>query len=187
MNVDCVLDQITNDLMDQLKQQMAALLQEAQSRIEQLQSELQTEQQRRLAAEQQLETLQGELALERQLCAAAQADVAQIHSAIAEQLEIAEAEHEAEQAAQAEQQRHWVEQIDDLKAERDVLQGELRQERFWREQLQKRIEALRLAAVDLFGGELVRPPAPGAMAVPNSVDALLVTAGQTGREYSIPN
>jgi hypothetical protein len=68
-----------------------------------------------------------------------------------------------------------------------LLQGELRQERFWREQLQKRIEALRLAAVDLFEGELVGPPAPGAMVVPNSVDALLVTAGQTGREYSIPN
>jgi hypothetical protein len=187
MNVDCVLDQITNGLMDQLKQQMAALLQEAHGRIEQLQTELQTEQQRRLAAEQQLETLQGELTLERQLCAAAQAEVAQIHSAIAEQLEIAEAEHEAEQAADAETQRRWVEQIDDLKAERDVLQGELRQERFWREQLQKRIEALRLAAVDLFGGELAGPPAPGAMVVPNSVDALLVTAGQTGREYSIPN
>jgi len=69
----------------------------------------------------------------------------------------------------------------------DVLQGELRQERFWREQLQKRIEALRLAAEDLFDGELVGPPAPGAMVAPNSVDALLVTAGQTGRKYSIPN
>lgn len=97
---------------------------------------------------------------------AAQEEVAQIHSAIAEQLEIAEAEHEAEQAADAETQRRWVEQIDDLKAEQDVLQGELRQERFWREQLQKRIEALRLAAVDLSGGELVGPPAPGAMVVP---------------------
>lgn len=176
MNVEHAVDQLTTSLVEQFKGQMTALLQEAQARIEQLEQELRDQQQARLQAEEQLRDLQHrhaclqqELDQERQTSSAARQEVEHIHAVIAEQLERAEAEQEAEQVVLAEQERRWREQC-------EALQAELSQERLWRDQLQQRIEALRSAAAELFSADF---PA-AAITVPDTVNELLATAATPG-------
>ena len=157
MTIDQVVADLSTALTEQLKIQLSALMAEAQASIRSLEQQLLEERQRREQAQQQLEALQQshqavkeELVAERQARAAADQQVQTIHAAIAEQLDHAEAEHAAEQAARAEQERGWTVQL-------ETLRGELLQERQWRDQQQRRIETLRHAAAALLVDELPFP------------------------------
>ena len=181
MSFDQAVVDLSAAVAQQLQSQLGALMAEAQESIRALEQQLAEERQRREQVEQQLDALQHshtalqqELELERQARSAADQQVETIHAAIAEQLELAEAEHAAEQAARAEQERCWSEQQKSLRAE-------LQQERQWREQLQQRIETLRQAAAALLVDDLPGAALPQPLLQPLTIhasgDGLLAGSG----------
>jgi chromosome segregation protein len=172
MSLDQTVSELSKRIADQLADQMEALLSEAKATIARLEDELRHEQQRREQIEAQFQELECfwramkmELCKERQSREAAVQEVETIHAAIAEQLERAEAEHAANQAAEAERERRWSEQ-------HRVLQEQFSQERFLRERLQQRVENLRNAAADLFATDVQLP----GVAIPESESDLLANA-----------
>lgn len=172
MSLDQAVSELSTRIAEQLADQMGALLSEAMATIARLEQDLLDEQQRREQAEAQLQELEHvrqalamELCMERQSREAAVQEVETIHAVIAEQLEVAEAEHAANQAAEAERERRWSEQL-------DVLQEQFSQEKFLRERLQQRVENLRSAAADLFATDVQLP----GVAIPGSVNDLLANA-----------
>lgn len=184
VNVEQSVQDLSAAIAEQLQAQLLTLLHDSQATIEQLRGELESERQRREAAEAQLialqhqqEAMEQELIQARATSAAAADEIAGIHAAIAAQLEHAEAEHQAQQAAEAAREQHWREQL-------EALQAAFQQERFWRELLQGRVEALRRAAADLFsmdGPSL--PPIPisaGTNEAVNGSAPALLTEGTMG-------
>ncbi|MEX1322803.1 MAG: hypothetical protein AB1Z21_01255 [Synechococcaceae cyanobacterium] len=172
MSLDQAVSELSTRIAEKLAEQMGALLKEAKATIARLEQELLHEQQRREQAEAQLqhlehdrEDLAKELCRERHYREAAVQEVETIHAAIAEQLELAEAAHAADQAAEAERERRWSEQL-------DVLQAELSQERVLRERLQQRVDDLRSAVADLFATDVQLP----GVAIPGSLSHLLANA-----------
>lgn len=147
------LDILIERFTAELAQRTRAALEQAQAEIDHLQASLREERLRReqaeallLQREEQCLAIEAELRNERQGRQEAEREVSVIHAAIAAQLEIAEREQLAIEAAEAERQ-----------ALLESLREELSQERLRRERLQRRVEALRVAAADLFGFDIPAP------------------------------
>lgn len=158
LSADLSIDALTRQFTAEIAHRTQAVLDRAQAEIAGLRAELQQEREQRQQSEallrerdEQLQRALQELQVIAEARRSAEQEVADIHAAIAAQLEIAEAEHTAaaEAAAQAEAQRL---------RELDRLREELTQERLRRDLLQRRVEALRRAAADLFAVELPLTP-----------------------------
>lgn len=155
---ESAIAELSQRLAAELAQRTRALLDEANAEISHLREALALESQRRELAEAQLAEVRGsrdalrlELQQERHARQQADQELDLIAAAIDAQLAVAEQqtsqEAAARQAAEAERERRWHDQLASVRVE-------LTQERLIREQLQKRIEALRVAAADLFGSDL---------------------------------
>ncbi len=140
MDFDRAVLDLSAAMAEQLKGQLSTMMAQAQARIGELERQVAELRARHQAVVE-------ELLLERQARTAAEDEVATIHSAIAAQVEVAEAEHAAEQAAEAERERRWNDQV-------QALQLTLQQERQQHTELQQRLQTLRRAATDLFSPDL---------------------------------
>jgi hypothetical protein len=154
MNPDLSIQELTQRFAAELVQRSRQQLDRAEAENDRLQADLAHEQQRgyelqaRLAeALERLMQLEQELDREREARQRSDHEVAAIHAAIAHQLESAEQEQAALEAAEAERQRQHREHL-------ETLRLQLTQERLRREALQQRVEALRSAAADLFSIDL---------------------------------
>ena len=153
------LSQRSRHQLDRLEADNARLQDELngeRSHTSQLQAQLSALQERLIRQEH-------ELAEERQARLGAEREVAVIHAAIAQQLEMAEREHAAQEALEAERERQHQQHI-------ETLRLQLIQERLRREALQQRVESLRTAAADLFAIDLSGSPsaAEGVLAASHS-------------------
>jgi len=163
-DLESAIIELSQRLAAELAQRTRALLDEANAEISHLHEALALASQRRELADAQLAELRGsrdtlslELQQERHARQQAEQELDLIAAAIDAQLAVAEQqtsqEAAARQAAEAERERRWHDQLASVRVE-------LTQERLIREQLQKRIEALRVAAADLFGSDLAAAAAP---------------------------
>lgn len=149
LSADLSIDALTRQFTTELAHRTQAVMERAHAEIASLRAELQQEREQRQQCEarlrerdQQLQQALAELQAMARARRCAEQEVADIHAAIAAQLEHAEAEHAAaeEAAAHAEAQRLL---------ELAHLRQELSQEFLSRDLLQRRVEALRRAASDL--------------------------------------
>jgi hypothetical protein len=154
MNSDLSIEELTQRFAAELVQRSRRQLDQVQAESVRLQADLASEQQRgdelqaRLTeALERLMQLEQELDREREARQRSDHEVAAIHAAIAHQLESAEREQAALEAAEADRERQHREQL-------ETLRLQLTQERLRREALQQRVEALRSAAADLFSIDL---------------------------------
>lgn len=154
MNPDLSIQELTQRFAAELAQRSREPLDRAEAENDRLQADLACEQQRgdalqaRLTeAEARLVQLEQELERERAARQCSDHEVVAIHAAIASQLESAEQEQAALEAAEAERERQHWEHL-------ETLRLQLTQERLRREALQQRVEALRSAAADLFSIDL---------------------------------
>jgi len=154
MNPDLSIQELTRLFADELVQRSRQQLDQVEAENDRLQADLASEHQRgnelqtRLSeALERLVQLEQELDREREARQRSDHEVATIHTAIAHQLESAEQEQAALDAAEAERERQPLEQL-------ETLRLQLTQERLRREALQQRVEALRSAAADLFSIDL---------------------------------
>lgn len=150
MNLDLSIQELTQQFAAELAQRSRQQLDRAEAENDRLRADLAAEQQRRQDLQAQLSEalerlmrLEQELHREREARQRSEQEVAAIHAAIAQQLECAEQEQAAVQAAEAERERQQREHL-------ATLRLELTQERLRREALQQRVQALRSAAADLF-------------------------------------
>jgi chromosome segregation ATPase len=156
------IQELTERFAAELAQRSRHQLDRAEAENDRLQADLAREQHRgdelqaRLTeAEARLMQLEQELHREREARQCSDHEVAAIHAAIAHQLENAEQEQAALEAAEAERQRQHREHL-------ETLRLQLTQERLRREALQQRVEALRSAAADLFSIDLATGTAASA-------------------------
>jgi hypothetical protein len=141
------------DHLSELAQAIAAttqqLLEAAQAELAAVRQELEQERESRAQAEKMITNLQTALRLEQERREMAEQEVKRVHDVVAEQLTIAEAEHEAEQEARREALRLEQRREEERQREVLVLRDQLRRESDTRRRWEQRLGGLRQALIEL--------------------------------------
>lgn len=166
LSSDLSIDALTQQFTAELAHRTQAAIGRAHGEVARLEEELRQEREARAQAEARVAERDGrilelEAALERQQEARLQAEqeLAGVHRAIADQLEIAEQE---QALLDREEQRR--------RAEVEELRRQLAEEALRRDLLQRRVETLRRAAADLFELDLQTQSAFGGATTTNGVE-----------------